>query len=305
MVREMRKLKNNYIVNIFLTILLSVSISYASPRLDLSWVQSWAMQLQDPDIEKLRASPYDLLVIDYSKDGTDDQAFKSSDIKILKNQGKLVFSYLSIGEVEDYRFYWNDDWGVGYPSFIGSENPDWVGNYKVKYWEKDYWKQVLRPYLKKITSAGFQGVYLDVVDAYWYWAEKDGSHKDKAIKMFKLIKKIQRYANKKTGGNFAICPQNGLAILDDLPPKKRTAYLNIIDCVGVESLYYNVYSQEDQDYRMKLIENVHQANKPIFNVEYIPEDEYYNHEQLYLNSPMRIIGYPANPNRELNDLIDL
>ena len=164
---------------------------------------------------------------------------------------------------------------------------------------------VLRPYLKKIISAGFQGVYLDVVDSYWYWGEKDGSHKDKAIKMFKLIKKIQRYANKKTGGNFAICPQNGLAILDDLPAKKRQKYLEMIDCVGVESLYYNVYSQEDQNYRMDLLESVHQAHKPIFNVEYIPEDEYYNHEQLYFNSHMRIIGYPANPDRSLSDLTQL
>ena len=48
-----------------------------------------------------------------------------------------MLSYLSIGEVEDYRFYWQDGWGVGNPSFVGEENPNWAGNYKVKYWEDD------------------------------------------------------------------------------------------------------------------------------------------------------------------------
>ncbi|MDC0535011.1 endo alpha-1,4 polygalactosaminidase [Francisellaceae bacterium] len=290
----------------FFGFVISIATVFSYPNLDLSWVESWGLQLQDSDVEELRASPYDLLVIDYSKDGTDETAYSKEDINIARNQGsKIILAYLSIGEVEDYRFYWKNDWEVGNPSFIGDENPNWPGNYKVKYWEKTWWKLVIRPYLNKIINAGFNGVYLDIVDAYWYWGEMDGNHKEHAIQMFKLIKKIKRYANRKTGGNFAVCPQNGLSILDDLPAKKKKKYLELIGCVGVESVFYNVWSEEDKAYRLDLLGEVDQANKPIFSVEYISPDQHLEYENEWLNHPYRFIGYPSAPDQALDKLTEL
>ncbi len=294
------------VTHIFCLFGISSSVLFAYPNLDLSWVESWGYQLQDPDVEELRSSPYDLLVIDYSKDGADETAFTKQDIETARNQGsKIIFSYLSIGEVEDYRFYWKDNWEVGNPSFIGDENPDWPGNYKAKYWEKTWWKLVIRPYLNKIINASFNGVYLDIVDAYWYWGEQDGNYKEHAIQMFQLIKKIKNYANKKTGGHFAVCPQNGLSILDDLPAKQKKQYLKLIDCVGVESVFYNVWSQEDQAYRLELLGEVNQANKPIFSVEYIKPNQHLEYENQWLTHPYHFIGYPAAPDAALDELIEL
>jgi len=43
------------------------------------------------------------------------------------------------------------------------ENPDWPGNYK--YWNPD-WQTVIYGNLGKILAAGFDGVYLDLIDAF-------------------------------------------------------------------------------------------------------------------------------------------
>ncbi len=91
---------------------------------------------------------------------------------------RLVLSYLSIGEAEDYRYYWKDPWKKNPPPFLAKENPEWKGNYKVKFWMGE-WKEIIAgredgrgfktSYLKKILDAGFDGVYLDIVDAAMYF----------------------------------------------------------------------------------------------------------------------------------------
>lgn len=124
-------------------------------------------------ISALSNTNYDAFIIDLYYD---EDALTSTDLAALKqkkNGGKrLVIAYMSIGEAEDYRFYWQSDWKVGNPSFIESENPDWKGNYKVMYWEKE-WQEIIfgnsNAYLDKILSAGFDGVYLDIIDAFEYF----------------------------------------------------------------------------------------------------------------------------------------
>lgn len=125
-------------------------------------------------INSVRETNYDLIIIDlFFKD---NNSFTSSEIEQLKtkaNGGKrLVISYMSIGEAEDYRYYWQSNWSTNHPSWLDAENPDWAGNYKVKYWNQD-WKNIIygndNSYLKKIIDAKFDGVYLDIIDAFEYY----------------------------------------------------------------------------------------------------------------------------------------
>ena len=79
---------------------------------------------------------------------------------------------MSIGEAEDYRFYWDDSWSTGDPVWLDRENPNWAGNFKVRYWE-DEWQEIVlsgaNSYLGGILSAGFDGVYLDIIDGFEYF----------------------------------------------------------------------------------------------------------------------------------------
>ncbi len=79
---------------------------------------------------------------------------------------------MSIGEAEDYRYYWNTSWTSNPPDWLAAENPDWPGNFKVQYWHQD-WQDIIfgnnNSYSKKIIDAGFDGVYLDIIDAFEFF----------------------------------------------------------------------------------------------------------------------------------------
>ena len=128
-----------------------------------------------PDfLSALENTNYDLIIIDlFFNENQELSETDINQIKLKKNGGsRLIIAYMSIGEAEDYRYYWNNSWKKGDPSWIEKENPDWEGNYKVRYWEKD-WQDIIfgnqDSYLQKILNAGFDGVYLDIIDAFEYF----------------------------------------------------------------------------------------------------------------------------------------
>lgn len=125
-------------------------------------------------LNALRATDYDLLIIDLFYDGTEPlTSAEVASLKVKANGGsRRVIAYMSIGEAENYRFYWRPDWRVGSPSWLVQENPNWPGNFKVQYWETG-WQSIIfggeGSYLKRILDAGFDGVYLDIIDAFEYF----------------------------------------------------------------------------------------------------------------------------------------
>jgi cysteinyl-tRNA synthetase len=80
---------------------------------------------------------------------------------------------MSVGEAETYRPYWQTAWEDAPPAWLAAKNEDWVGSYKVKYWTRE-WRALLygsqSAYLDQILAAGFDGAFLDVVDAYDYFS---------------------------------------------------------------------------------------------------------------------------------------
>ncbi len=122
----------------------------------------------------MKGTNYDVIIVDLFFNETDELTFDDvSSLKVKSNGGRrLVISYMSIGEAEDYRFYWQKEWKSSPPAWMERENPDWPGNFKVRYWEED-WQDIIYgnddSYLKKILDAGFDGVYLDIIDAYEYF----------------------------------------------------------------------------------------------------------------------------------------
>lgn len=125
-------------------------------------------------INAVTATNYDLIVMDlFFQDGN---AFAPAEIDQLQskaNGGKrMVVAYMSIGEAEDYRYYWLPEWNAHKPSWMNAENPDWAGNFKVQYWNPE-WQSIIfgndDSYVHKIIDAGFDGVYLDIIDAFEYY----------------------------------------------------------------------------------------------------------------------------------------
>ena len=138
-------------------------------------------------LSALGRTNYDLIVIDAFVDGPEGPEWlEAGDIRSLKRKAgggsRLVICYLSIGEAEDYRYYWDRSWDrnrdgrpdTGAPQWLGEENPNWRGNYKVRYWDAG-WQAILfgseQSYLDQILSRGFDGVYLDIIDAFEYFEQ--------------------------------------------------------------------------------------------------------------------------------------
>ncbi len=267
-------------------------------------IESWAYVLQHPSVPLLAESPYRLIVIDYSKDGSDSKRFTSKDLAVMHRFNKTVLCYFSIGEAEAYRFYWKKDWNDTPPRFLGPENPDWAKNYKVKYWREDWWEMALRPYLDRILEAGFDGVYLDIVDAYWFWHEQGMDVQTTSDDMIKLIARIADYCRKRAGQNFIVCPQNGMGVFDSCSPVYRDLYFKKVDMVGLESLLFNIYSENDRDYRIKLARELAQAGKTILDVEYIDEKKYADYLQQVNKLDFKVIPYASKPDAALDVMTD-
>lgn len=132
-------------------------------------------------LQALSSSWYDVLIIDAF---FWDQLLSKSEVALLKKKPngarRLVIAYMSVGEAENYRYYWKPEWKKHKPWFLEKENPYWKGNYKVRYWDRE-WHRILYgagdeefgdSYLGKIVYAGFDGVYMDVLDAAMYFEEK-------------------------------------------------------------------------------------------------------------------------------------
>jgi cysteinyl-tRNA synthetase len=143
-------------------------------------------------VRALGATSHDVLVVDafVPVEEGGSRWLTAAEVRALQRkpsgERRLVLAYLSVGEAESYRYYWQEGWdrladGVpdrGAPSWLQRANPRWPGNYKVRYWDSR-WQAILfggeGAYLDGILARGFDGVYLDLVDAYLYFEERSGA----------------------------------------------------------------------------------------------------------------------------------
>lgn len=242
--------------------------------LALTGAGSWTYQLQNPDPEILAATDYDLLVIDYSRDGTAAGAFSAEEIAALKTKPdgsrRIVLCYLSIGEAEDYRFYWRAEWSSRRPGWLLGENPDWLGNYQIRFWD-DAWQAIVygspEAYLDAIIGAGFDGAYLDRADAY----ERDDAalgRPQRAAAMIGFVRDIASYARARLPG-FLIVPQNGEELLVD------ASYRMAIDGFAKEDLLYGAEEEGERNPQgmirasLDYLERITATGKPVFLAEYL------------------------------------
>jgi len=241
--------------------------------LPLSQITSWAYQLQNINISQIADSPFELIVIDYSADGSDETKFTPEQISQIKNSGKKVISYISIGEAEDYRFYWQDEWLTNPPEWLGAENPDWEGNYKVRFWYPE-WQNIIFSYIDTIHSQGFDGIYLDIIDAYYYWSEENPEEPLAASKMIQFVLNIRNHIS---GDDFFIIPQNGEFIIEDVSDNsKKMEYFNAIDGIGVEDVFFPGDVDENNPFnpdteRLEVLQEFLNNGKNVFSIEYLTE----------------------------------
>jgi len=251
--------------------------------------KNWGYQLQNFHFKNLKKAPHEVIVIDAQKD--DGTFWSRAEIAEMRKNGKKIIAYFSVGEAENYRFYFDEIRGkkcektAFRPFFnprknafdsrkncrsgniLGAENQHWAGNFAVKFWTNKWQKRAIFPTLEKILAADFDGIYLDKIDAFEDWGG-DRTKRFFARKMAKLVADISRTAKKKRGKKFLVLPQNGLEILPNLDPKTRKWFLKSIDGWALESLFFDT-TRRDRARRVFLLKKYFlKTKKPIFVVEY-------------------------------------
>jgi len=254
--------------------LISIGVNYAYARVS---GDSWAYLLQNIDIQQIaQNSTFDLIVMDYSSDGGASGEWLYSEIETIRNSGKKAIAYISIGEAEDYRFYWDPIWLTNPPAWLGPENPDWPGNYKVRFWHTD-WQDIVFQYLDRIIAQGFDGIYMDIIDAYYYWSEEVSEQSDADALMVTFVQNIRNYITTMySKPEMIIIPQNGEYIIveDDVTPALQTIYFNSIDAIGIEDIFFPGDLDEDNPYapdtgRITVLQDYQAQGICVFSVEYL------------------------------------
>ena len=201
-------------------------------------VNDFVYQLQRPRPERIGETAYDLAVVSIAAAGNSREAIEG--LKHSPGGEKAVLCYMSIGQAENYRFYWRREWGENPPAWLDEPDPDWAGDYWVRYWDPE-WQAILygspESYLDQIMALGFDGVYLDRVDAYVYYEEQGRG--TAAREMADLVIAIARYARERHPG-FGVFPQNAEELGLRFPD-----YLETVTGIGVEDLYYG-YPRDHQ-----------------------------------------------------------
>jgi cysteinyl-tRNA synthetase len=226
----MRRLKFLLII-LLLTLTMGSCTSQREKSPDWDSVQDFLYQLQHADPDRIGGTAFDLAVVTLSTTGNSPDV-----IPALKNSPggpKIVLCYMSIGQSENYRWYWQPEWEKNPPSWLDEPDGVWAGDHWVRYWDPE-WQRIIygtpESYLDRILALGFDGVYLDRVDAYWYY--QDQGRETAAREMVDFILDFTEYARKKHPG-FGIFPQNAEELGILFPD-----FMDAMTGIGVEDLYY-------------------------------------------------------------------
>ncbi|MCU7834276.1 MAG: endo alpha-1,4 polygalactosaminidase [gamma proteobacterium symbiont of Taylorina sp.] len=262
---------------------------------------SWMYQIQGLDedgaIETLDKTEYDMLVLEPGHNYIDYPYNTQEIISQLRttSDGKkrLLLAYIDIGQAEDYRDYWQSDWVAptatqrGQPDFMITIDPDgWSGNFNVAYWKQE-WKDLWlgdNGIIAKLARFGFDGIYLDWVEAYDDDPVRQAAAEDEVnpeTEMIHFIKELGQ-AGKTIIPDFLVISQNAPYLID----ADKYRYLSAIDGLAVEDTWFHgagdakwdasdagdLHARHDDEWstdnRLEQYEQYQQAGLPVFSVDY-------------------------------------
>jgi cysteinyl-tRNA synthetase len=230
-------------------------------KMTLANVEYWAYNIQNVDTQAQRdelvGTHFDMYILELvvTEKGNEDfdmasliQAIRSHNITT-RNVDPLIIAYIDVGQVETWRWYYQNTWDIGNPEWIVGEDPNrWEGCQPVAYWYQD-WENIViygygaenRSMVGESLRVGFDGIYMDWVEAFSdenvvAKANTDGI--DPATAMFDFIEKIRTYArttSTNANPNYLVIAQNASDLYDENP----TRYRKVIDAIALEGIWYD------------------------------------------------------------------
>ena len=267
---------------------ISPELAEAQRLVRISAAKSWGYQLNGIKLEELQRSPYDLLVVDATTGLAAERPFRREEILDLKKQAdgraRVVVSYLSVGESEDYRkeYFSREYMEEDAPDWLMGENKDWKGNRIIKFcsdgWQKtilgdengkSVYNSIENSPLYRLMDLGFDGVYLDRVDVYEEVTKQCPNAEDR---MVDFVVKLAAHARKRDP-HFMVILQNAEDLL------KHPRMVKALDAVAKESLFHGwgggdgsngarAAKSDDIKWSVERLDIAKKAGRPIFVVDY-------------------------------------
>jgi uncharacterized protein (TIGR01370 family) len=183
-------------------------------------------------------------------------------------EGTMCVGYVSIGEAEDYRFYWKKIKNEG---FIIAENADWKGNYYIDP-RNERWKSVIiDEVIPRVLNCGYHGIFMDTLDTaeYLEWLDPD-KYEGSIDAMVELVRDIRRRYP-----TIIMISNNGYPLLSRIA--------QYIDAALVEDLYTaydfatGVYGLQDTNITKENRQILHDISAryrvPILTLDYVHPDD--------------------------------
>lgn len=218
----------------------------AGEALSLYTIKNFICYYGAGNIEQL--SLFDMIVLDPDN-------YERDQITQLKDKGKVLIGYVSVGEVERDRRYFSkvkQGWILG-------ENPDWPDNFYVDVTKEGWHRILLDKVIPSVLEKGFHGICMDTLDTAELFPQLQQE-------MISLVGSI-----KKSFPKIIIIANNPLFIIDEIA--------SYIDALLVEDVF-SYYDFENKRYRTthslarerhldKLISVEKKYAFPIFTLDYV------------------------------------
>ena len=197
---------------------------------------------------------------------------------------KWVLAYVAAGEAQKTEWYWQPGWQVGNPSFLMAPNPYWDNNVFTNI-GSPAWRTVLHQTVDKVLEQGFDGVFLDVVDAYWIPGNPIPHDQMAFTVAASLVCDVAAYGRARNP-EFKVVVNNAMNLIADVP-----GYKDCIDGQVAEGLWYidPGGSRRDDFYRNQKIGELQvqqSLGKQVFTIDYAP-----NWDEARVLAASRAQGY--------------
>jgi cysteinyl-tRNA synthetase len=212
-----------------------------------TWFYFLDVNIDEYVIDSIAESEYDMIVVDFISSESNNTDFELEEMITYWHTAehpKLVIAYIDIGQAEDFRTYWEPDWQIGDPEWIVSGDPDgWEGNYPVAFWWDEYRDIWIGEggYLQNIIEVGFDGVYLDWVEAYSdesIIAQAESEGLDPLQEMIWWVGDIATFTRSLREG-FIVIAQNAAELVE------HEAYVEVIDAISQEQVWFDGSAEDD------------------------------------------------------------
>ena len=149
------------IMVLFITVFkVDVSASSAKKSFKYEYGVFLSLDRSSKNIKKMK--DYKVIVLDAQN------GFRSSDIRKLKKQGHVIYSYINVGAVENYRDYYNEYVDITLGVYENWSDERWV-DVSQKKWQ-DF---ILNKLAVDIKNTGVDGFFVDNVDVYYQYPTKE------------------------------------------------------------------------------------------------------------------------------------